>query len=78
MKYCIGCEYVNEDVKQDQNGAFVKMLFCGHEEGSDPVVGTPLPCNYCRSNESFCGIKGKLWKKKVDKEVAPLLQMVKS
>lgn len=79
MKHCIECEFLNEDTQQNpQTGQFVKILSCGNEEGSDPVTGTPLPCNYCRSNESFCGIKGRLWKKKEAKESASLLQMVKS
>lgn len=73
MKTCVGCEYHERaamPVGQRPDGSLIHSMVatCVHSDLQDPVEGTRLPCQTLRSNEAFCGILGKKWKKKQEAE----------
>jgi len=69
MKPCVKCEYISRIPMQigPQAHQVGMTNVCLHPEMADPVEGTPLPCQVVRSNENFCGIKGKNWKQQAPK-----------
>jgi len=61
MKHCKKCSFSNYVAVQ--NGPQMQMVdVCTNEECSNPVDGSPIPCQVARSNEVFCGIKAKYFK----------------
>jgi len=61
MKICIDCNFA--EMVQIANHPD-KVLACTHGECRDPISGVPLPLTTARSQEAFCGIKGRYFKLK--------------
>lgn len=77
MKHCVNCEFMSREPVDYQNGSRGMASICSHDENTDPVDGSPLLCSIARTNENFCGLKGKYFAKKKEPVKAPLIQMVK-
>jgi len=60
MKICMDCNFCN--MVQIGNGD--KVLACTFEECRDPISGVPLPLTTARTNDVFCGVKGRYFKVK--------------
>ena len=69
MKPCVTCEFSNRQVMTAPNGQPMVAFACLQPDLGDPITGEPLPCQICRSNAEFCGIKGKMWKQKQAKPI---------
>ena len=60
MKICIDCNHA----EMVQIGHGEKVLACTHAECRDPISGVPLPLTTARTNDAFCGVKGRYFKLK--------------
>lgn len=67
MKACITCKHHDKSPASTPQGHRMVDI-CKHPELGDPVEGIPMMCQVCRGNSEFCGIKGKLWEKKLQEQ----------
>ena len=79
MKTCVTCQFKIKKPVQVSPNEMAMGFFCEHQEVCEPVTGDPLPCNIARSTDNFCGVRGKYWKLRVEKEdkPAPVIQLIK-
>ena len=63
-KFCKDCEFYNRTAVQVGPGQMGMMEVCNNEDCLNPVSAEAMPCGAVRSNEAFCGIAGKYYKKK--------------
>lgn len=78
MKHCVNCNYHKRDMVDFPNGQRGLAMLCQHDECTDPVDGSQIPCSVARREELFCGFKGKLFKIKEEPQEAKILQLVKA
>lgn len=64
MRHCIDCNFHDKVATPMGNNTMGMMDICLNPENFNPVDATPLPCGALRSNESFCGLRGKHFKQK--------------
>ncbi len=76
LKHCVNCEFHVREPVQYQNGQNGMASICQYAENTDPVDGSPLLCSVARTNENFCGLRGKYWAKAKEPVKAPLIQLV--
>jgi len=77
MKICIECNFAEMTTIETDRGP-QRVLACRHDECRDPISGVPLPLTTARTQEAFCGIKGKFFKLKEEKkEESKVIQLNK-
>jgi len=76
MKICIECDFAKMSTVETAQGP-TRVLCCKHEECRDPISGVPMPLTTARTQEVFCGIKGRYFKlKEVEvKEESNVIQL---
>lgn len=78
MKICLECSN-SQMITIETNQGPQRVLGCTHGECRDPISGVPLPLTTARTQEAFCGIKGRFYEKKeeVPKEEKSIIQLNK-
>lgn len=76
MKICIDCEFTKMTTIETDRGP-QRVLACTYAECRDPISGVPLPLTTARTQEAFCGIKGRYFKLKEPevKEESKVIQL---
>lgn len=64
MKICRDCQFYDRVSGQVAPGQLALVDVCTNTECKNPVTGDVVSCGALRSNECFCGINGKHYKKR--------------
>lgn len=67
MKICLNCQFAEMTTIDTDRGP-QRVLACHFEECRDPITGVPLPLTTARTNDVFCGVKGRYFKLKKEEE----------